>query len=302
MSKLITVFGSTGNQGGSVIKHLLADATLSKEFKIRGVTRDTSKPAAQALAKQGVEVADMNSKSSVAKAIEGSHTVFLVTNYWETGRPEVEITQGQNVADAAKDAVVSHLIFSSLLNVTETTGGRLSHVPHFDGKSEIERYIRGTGVPCSFVLPGYFMSNYLQMLRKGSDGAFMLAYPVSNKAKFPLFDAAEDTGKFVKAVIKNREKVLGHHVLEATDYYTPERILAEFEEVTGKKTRYARVSAEQYKGFLPPAMAEEMLENHLFVEDPGYFAGADLKESLDLLEEKPVTWKEFVEKNSGAWN
>lgn len=55
MSKLITVFGATGNQGGSVIKHLLADPFLSQEFKIRGITRDTSKPAAQALAAKGVE-------------------------------------------------------------------------------------------------------------------------------------------------------------------------------------------------------------------------------------------------------
>lgn len=56
MSKLITVFGATGNQGGSVIRHILADPQLSKEFKIRGITRDPSKPAAQDLVKQGVEV------------------------------------------------------------------------------------------------------------------------------------------------------------------------------------------------------------------------------------------------------
>lgn len=56
MSKLITVFGATGNQGGSIVKAILADSALSKEFKIRGITRDVSKPAAQALAKQGVEL------------------------------------------------------------------------------------------------------------------------------------------------------------------------------------------------------------------------------------------------------
>lgn len=56
MSKVITVFGATGNQGGSVITHLLNDNQISKEFKIRGITRDTSKPAAQELAKKGVEV------------------------------------------------------------------------------------------------------------------------------------------------------------------------------------------------------------------------------------------------------
>ena len=56
MSKLITVFGSTGNQGGSVIKYILSDPTLSKEFKIRGITRDVSKPAAQELENLGVEM------------------------------------------------------------------------------------------------------------------------------------------------------------------------------------------------------------------------------------------------------
>jgi hypothetical protein len=56
MSKLITVFGVTGNQGGSVVTQLLNDSSLAKEFKIRGVTRDISKPAAQHLAQKGVEV------------------------------------------------------------------------------------------------------------------------------------------------------------------------------------------------------------------------------------------------------
>jgi uncharacterized protein YbjT (DUF2867 family) len=59
MSKIITVFGATGNQGGSVINSLLNDAQLSKTFKIRGVTRDTSKPAAQELEKRGVELVNV---------------------------------------------------------------------------------------------------------------------------------------------------------------------------------------------------------------------------------------------------
>jgi len=41
-------------------------------------------------------------------------------------------------------------------------------------------------------------------------------------------------------------------------------------------------------------MARIFLESHLFIEKPGYFNGASLKESLDILEEKPTTWKEFV--------
>lgn len=61
MSKLLTIFGATGNQGGSVVRAALADAVLSKEYKIRGITRDVSKPAAQTLASKGVEVVSVRS-------------------------------------------------------------------------------------------------------------------------------------------------------------------------------------------------------------------------------------------------
>jgi uncharacterized protein YbjT (DUF2867 family) len=63
MSKLITVFGATGQQGGSVVEALLADPALSKEFRIRAVTRDTSKPSAQALAARGVELVTVSPSS-----------------------------------------------------------------------------------------------------------------------------------------------------------------------------------------------------------------------------------------------
>jgi uncharacterized protein YbjT (DUF2867 family) len=56
MAKIITVFGATGQQGGSVINSILQDEILSKEFKIRGISRDISKPQSQALASQGVEL------------------------------------------------------------------------------------------------------------------------------------------------------------------------------------------------------------------------------------------------------
>jgi uncharacterized protein YbjT (DUF2867 family) len=63
MSKIITVFGATGNQGGSVITQLLKDNKLLQEYKIRGITRDTSKPAAQELAKKGIEVVTVRLQS-----------------------------------------------------------------------------------------------------------------------------------------------------------------------------------------------------------------------------------------------
>lgn len=139
----------------------------------------------------------MNSKESLVKAIQGSHSVFLVTTpAWGIAGSDAELTHGTNVADVAKEAGVQHLIFSSLLDVTKESGGRLKHVPHFDQKAHVEQYIRSIGIPATFILPGYFMSNYTSfgMLRKGDDGVYNLTYPVGKNARFPLIDIASDFG------------------------------------------------------------------------------------------------------------
>ncbi|KAF4969843.1 hypothetical protein FSARC_3001 [Fusarium sarcochroum] len=304
MSKILTVFGATGNQGGSVVRAILNDPALSKEFKIRGITRDTSKPAAKELTSKGVEMisADMNTVEQVAPAVKDAHTVFLVTNYWETEKGNGEIAQGKAVADACKDAGVKQLIFSSLLDTNKISNGRLTHIKHFEGKAEIEQYIRDSNIPATFVLPGFFASNMFGSIRKNEYGTWSWALPVDgDKAKVPLFDVNSDTGKFVKAAIKHFPSTLNKRIYAASDYYSPNQMLAEFNEVTGKSATFYQAPPDVFKTFLPQPIAEEMTENMLLLEDPGYYGGADLKESLSLLDEKPTTWKEFVEKNKSKW-
>ena len=102
--KILVVFGATGNQGGSVIKSILGDSKIASEFKIRGITRDPSKPNAKALEAQGVEcvAADINNREQIKHALQGAYAVFAVTNYWEKMDAELEMTQGKNIADLAK--------------------------------------------------------------------------------------------------------------------------------------------------------------------------------------------------------
>lgn len=121
----------------------------------------------------------MSSTESLASAGKDAHTAFLVTNFWETMSQDTEIAQGKAVTDAIKAAGVDHIIASTLINVTEASKGKLTHLLHFDCKHKIEEYIRQNGVPSTFVLPGFFMSNFFDMVRKNEDGSFALARPVS---------------------------------------------------------------------------------------------------------------------------
>ncbi len=108
MSKLLVVFGATGQQGGSVIKTILADPKAKATFRLRGITRDASKPSATKLTAQGVEMvsADLTDKKSLRKALEGAYAVYGVTNYWELHSGEAELEQGKNLADISKVRVV----------------------------------------------------------------------------------------------------------------------------------------------------------------------------------------------------
>lgn len=145
----------------------------------------------------------MSSAEQATPAVKGAHSVFLITNFWESTSEDVEVAQGKAVTDASKAAGVKHLIFSSLLNTTEISGGRLPNITHFVGKSRIEQYIRESGVPATFVLPGLYMSNMFTMINKSEDGNYTLALPVdSEKSQVPLFDAASDTGKLHQPIVK----------------------------------------------------------------------------------------------------
>jgi uncharacterized protein YbjT (DUF2867 family) len=63
--KILTVFGATGTQGGSVVKSILGDPKTASEFTIRAVTRDASKPAAQKLVESGAEVVTVRTWASL---------------------------------------------------------------------------------------------------------------------------------------------------------------------------------------------------------------------------------------------
>lgn len=76
---------------------------------------------------------------------------------------------------------------------------------------------------------------------------------------------------------------------------------ADFAEAFGKPCTAIQVDEATFKSFLPPAIAQEMLENMLLLEEPGYYRGADLSPSLALLDEKPTTWKAFVQANKQKW-
>jgi uncharacterized protein YbjT (DUF2867 family) len=82
---LLTIFGATGNQGGSVINTILSHETLAAKYHLRAVTINAASASAINLAARGCEVveADMYNVASLQAAVHGSYAVFAMTNYYD---------------------------------------------------------------------------------------------------------------------------------------------------------------------------------------------------------------------------
>jgi uncharacterized protein YbjT (DUF2867 family) len=218
--------------------------------------------------------ADLNSRDSILSAIKGSSAVFGVTNYWEKGTLEHEVAQGRNLADAAKEAGVEHLIWSSLPYVSKITDGKLHNLHHFDSKAMVEEYVNEVGIPASFVLPGYFMSNIPNSIKLVDDGA---SYSISMMFKpdtaIPMLDVPCDFGKFVAACLADPELTLGKHTLAASGWFTPLDVCRAVEHVRGGKCEFHEIPVDKFGG------SEELFDNLMMIREYDYY-GPDAKEGV----------------------
>jgi uncharacterized protein YbjT (DUF2867 family) len=146
--ELVVVTGATGRQGGAVARRLLADG-----WRVRGLTRSQESAAARRLAGQGVEVvqADMADLDALRGAFARAYGVFSVQNAMVAGE-EGEALQGRNVAAAAADTGVAHVVYGSAGPGVPGTG-----VAAWDVKLEVAAYARSRDLSLTVLRPMAFM-------------------------------------------------------------------------------------------------------------------------------------------------
>ncbi|KAI2603906.1 uncharacterized protein GGS25DRAFT_506113 [Hypoxylon fragiforme] len=276
MSKILAVFGATGQQGSSVVNYVLNDPELSKVYKIRAITRDVDSQKVQKLkGKAEIVYGDVHDRASLETALTGVHTVFAMTvPSWGPGAVEAEYNSGKTIADVAVEKGIKYIIFSTLPSVTEISGGKFTSMTPFDAKAKIEKYIRSLPVKSAFYAPGGFMENFQAMPfmtpQKTADGTWAITRHISPKTKIPLVDAIGDTGKFIGAILAAPDKYAGK-TFYAGIMYSQEEIASAIAKATGKTVVYKQVSPEELRKTLPAVMADNFLEAFGFQEEFGGF-------------------------------
>jgi len=269
---LIAVVGATGSQGGGVVRALQERGT----FRVRALTRNPETYAGPA---DEVALADLARPDTLADAFGGAHGVFLVTNFWEPGTDEV--AQGGAAVQAAREADVQHLVWSTLPDVETISNGRFE-VHHFTQKSRVDPIVRDAGFPSyTYVMPPFYFENLTgnmapQALPDGSRG-WALALP--RDARVVHAGSVADVGGVVSGAFENPALV------GAGAYLAPTPGLMSFGDVIdtlneqGHDLSYQEVPADLFRTFFPGA--EEMLQMFDYWQEYTYL-GPDADEKIDL--------------------
>ena len=257
--KVIAVVGATGAQGGGLVYAILNDPDAG--FTARAVTRKVDSDKAKSLSAKGAEVvqADLDDVESLKRAFKGAYGAYCVTNYWEHLSPEKEMAQAKNLANAAKAAGVSHVIWSTLEDTRNwipltndsmpTLMGKYK-VPHFDSKGASDKFFEEAGVPATFMMASFYWDNFIYFgmgPQKGPDGRLAITFPLGDKKLAGI--SVDDIGKCAYGIFKSGDKYIGKTIGIAGEHLTGSEMAEKISRALGKEVHYNSVPPEVYRGF-----------------------------------------------------
>ena len=305
--KIIAILGATGAQGGALARAILNDS--ESLFSVRALTRDTASDKAKALAELGAEVreADADNPASLREAFESAYGAYCVTFFWNHFSPEKELAQAANMARAAKETNLQHVIWSTLEDTRRwvpladermpTLMGRYK-VPHFDAKGEANHLFTEQNVPTTFLLTSFYWDNFIYFgmaPKRGSDGKLAITLPMSDK-RLPGI-AAEDIGKCAYGVFKREQEYVGRTVGIAGGHLTGSEMAAALSEALGEEVRYNDVSPEAYRSLGFPG-AEDLGNMFQFKRDfNDYYCGARNLEETRALNPALQSFEKWLAEN-----
>jgi len=270
-TKIVSVVGATGAQGGSVVDALLKD----KSFTVRAITRNPDSDAARALAAKGAQVvrADSNDVASLTAAFVGSYAIYAVTDFFEPFAKvgaekamDVESEQGINIAKAAQaTSTLQHYVWSTLPDAMKISGGKYL-VPHFEAKNRVDRYIKSnpdllaktTFLWVTFYATNLYFPMFTPYLIPTSGKYIQIQSTPPTTPVLAIGDAKTNVGIFVSSILRQPEKSRnGTFVLAYVEKTTEGELIQTWAKAQNTQVEYLQVSTPTFNA-LWPGWAEEM--------------------------------------------
>ena len=236
--RLIGVIGATGQQGGAVV-----DALLEQGLSVRALVRDPDGAPAQALADRGVDVVtgDLADAASIESFLSGVDGVFAMST--PVDGPDVEVTSGIAIADAAARAGVPHTVFSTVGGAERQTG-----IAHFESKRRVEEHIESLGIHATFLRPVFFMENLSGFGASIEGGEVVVRLPLPDGIPLQMV-TVRDIGRVAAAILTGGTAVEGGSVEIGGDSLTGTQIAAAIGTHLGLRSRYEPIPLEAVAGY-----------------------------------------------------
>ena len=296
---LIAIAGATSKQGRSVAATLLQ----SQRFRVRALTRKKDSPEALRLEEGGAEIVavplELGRQKDLVAAFEGADGAFLMTP--PIAPPAtIEAALGRQLADAAVEAGVGHIIFSTLEDVDKITGGT-KYAPHFTDKARVADYIRGLQISHSFVMLAFFYTNLLEYYVPRLEGdTLLLPVYLPEDFRAPFVDPLTATGPVVLEIFSNPERYNGKTLPIVGDIISPREMVETFQRVTGLKAEYRNAfTRDGLLHYFPEFAANELLVRELlgmveYAVEYGYFGKAHDLDWNRRLNPETLNWEQYL--------
>ncbi|GAA0976956.1 SDR family oxidoreductase [Nocardiopsis tropica] len=241
MSVVIT--GATGHLGRLVVADLLAHGLPADRITATG--RDAGRLAA--LAATGVRTAraDLDDPQALKAAFQGADTLLLISGS-EVGR---RVPQHTNAVEAAKEAGIGHIVYTSAPRATDTT---LVLAPEHKATEEV---LAASGVPATILRNGWYNENYGQQIDRARESGVVTGSVGGGRVASA---SRQDYAEAASAVLRAPEAHAGAvYELSGDTAWTHPELARDLGAVLGREVVYRDLTPEEHLAALTAAGLDE---------------------------------------------
>lgn len=234
----ILVVGATGLLGGLVVRNLVKEGrrprVLARSEASARILRDVG---------GAPRFGDLKDPRSLRAACEGVDVVVTTATAVGRGSDDtVERVDGEgnrSLIEAARDAGVEQLVFTSLLPATEE-----SSLPLFRAKARAERALRASGLRYTILAPENFMESWVEAVvgRPVREGRPVVL--VGEGRRRHAFVSARDVAVFATASIGHPEAANRRMPIGGPAALSWREVVATYEEVLGREISVEYIAPE----------------------------------------------------------
>lgn len=294
MTETLLVTGASGQLGRGVIRYLL-DTHKIPPARIIATTRNPESLADLAASGVVVRAADFNDAASLETAFKGADKVLIISTGDLDLKSGRRLKQHENAVAAARNAGVSHLLYTSMPNPEP-----VSPVLFADDHYSTEQAIKGSGIPYTIFRNGWYQENlFLALPHAIASGRW---YTSAGEGRI-AHGARDDMAAAIAAGLASGSTDSMTYTLTGPHAYTTAEIAALVSEVTGKPLEVIQVPDEALTEGVKAAGVPEDFADVVVSFDVNTRSGriAMVTDAIETLSgRKPQTLKQFLEANKTA--